>query len=370
MNKQQSFPTLKYIIPSILLAGLVLLAYMVLSEFIRSLTWAFILAYVTWPLYRCLRQRLNNHKLFSAALMTLLISTLMLLTVYGLANLLQKELTTAYQAIVVNISQQSYQLPEAVTRIPWAGSYLQDWLDRLRDDGTEVATELAGWMKQWLGEFAGFVGNIGRYIVRLAVILVTLFFCFRDGEEVMRQLHHGVVRFLGAHQHIYIQAAGDTTKAVVYGLVLAALGQGILAGMGYFVAGVKAPVLFGAVTALLALVPMGATLVWMPIGIALLVTDQLWTGVGLLLWGFFVVSTVDNVIRPIVISGASQVPFLVVMFGVLGGLNAFGLVGLFIGPVILAVLLAVWKAWLIQQPEWVIKQTIITDEQDANGAPR
>jgi Ca2+-transporting ATPase len=121
--------------------------------------------------------------------------------------------------------------------------------------------------------------------------------------------------------------------------------------LGYTIAGVKAPVLFGAITALLALIPMGATLVWFPIGIMLILTDQPWPGIGLLLWGFLVVSTVDNVIRPLVISGASRVPFLVVLFGVLGGLSAFGAVGLFLGPVILAVLLSVWQAWLKLQHE-------------------
>jgi Ca2+-transporting ATPase len=100
---------------------------------------------------------------------------------------------------------------------------------------------------------------------------------------------------------------------------------------------------------LLAMIPMGATLVWFPTGIILILKDQLWPGLGLLLWGFLAVSTIDNVIRPLVISGASQVPFLVVLFGVLGGLTAFGAVGLFLGPVILAVLLSVWQSWLKQQ---------------------
>jgi Ca2+-transporting ATPase len=131
--------------------------------------------------------------------------------------------------------------------------------------------------------------------------------------------------------------------------VLAATGQGLVAGIGYAVVGVKAPLLFGIITALLAMVPMGATLVWMPLAISLILTDQLWAGIGLMLWGILVISTVDNVIRPIVISGASRMPFLVILFGVLGGLSAFGVVGLFLGPVILSVLMAVWKAWLDQQ---------------------
>jgi Ca2+-transporting ATPase len=360
MNDFLDNTPIRHLIPGILLAGLLLLAYMVLSEFLLSLTWAFILAYVTWPLYRWLRHRLKNKSTLSAGLMTLMITTVIFLTIYWLANLLQEELKNAYQALLVSFSQGSYQLPEAINRIPWLGPYLQEWIDRLSSDWTGVAKDLAGWLRQWLGEFAYFLGNIGRYVVKLAVILVTLFFCFRDGEDAIKQSHQGIVRFLGKHQDVYLQAAGHTTKAVVYGLVLAALVQGMLAGIGYFVAGVRAPVLFGAVTALLALVPMGATLVWVPIGITLLLIDQIWAGIGLLLWGFLVVSTVDNVIRPLVISGAGRVPFLVVMFGVLGGLNAFGAVGLFLGPVILAVLLAVWQAWLEQQRE----QELLSNHND------
>jgi Ca2+-transporting ATPase len=199
--------------------------------------------------------------------------------------------------------------------------------------------------------------------MKLGVILVTVFFCFRDGDEAVRQLHQGLVRFLGKYQHVYLQAAGHTTRAVVYGLVLAALGQGMLAGLGYYVAGVKAPVLLGASTALLAMVPMGATLVWMPVSISLILTGQTWQGLGLLLWGFLAVSTVDNVIRPLVISGAGRIPFLVVLFGVLGGLTAFGVIGLFLGPVILAVLLSVWQAWLkLQQyePESTASPELVT----------
>ncbi len=351
MNDFLNNTPLRHFIPGILLASLLVLAYMVLSEFLLSLIWAFILAYVTWPFYQWMLHRLNDNSTVSAGLMTLLITAVIFLTVYWLANLLQDELKNAYQALFASFSKGSYKLPEAANRIPWLGQYLQDWIDRLSTDWVGTAEEFAGWLRQWLGQFADFLGNIGRNVVKLAVILVTLFFCFRDGEEAIKQLHQGVVRFLGKHQDVYLLAAGQTTKAVVYGLVLAALAQGCLAGIGYYSAGVKAPVLFGAVTALLALVPMGATLIWIPIGIALLLVNQIWAGIALLLWGFLVVSTVDNVIRPLVISGAGRVPFLVVMFGVLGGLNAFGAVGLFLGPVILAVLLSVWQAWLELQGE-------------------
>jgi Ca2+-transporting ATPase len=352
MNDFMSNTLIRKLIPGILLTGLLLLGFIVLREFLPTLTWALIIAYVVWPPYQYLRQKLKDNATLSAALMTAIIATVILLTVYWLVAMLQDELKTAYQTFVNGFNQETYRLPDFIKRIPWLGNTVQTWLDRLADDRAAVMGQFADWAQQWSGEFAKFLGGIGNYIMKLGVILVTVFFCFRDGDEAVQQLHQGLVRFLGKYQHVYLQAAGHTTRAVVYGLVLAALGQGILAGLGYYVAGVKAPVLFGAVTALLAMLPMGATLIWMPLGIMLMLTEQPFQGIGLLLWGFFVISTVDNVIRPLVISGTGRIPFLVVLFGVLGGLTAFGAIGLFLGPVILAVLLSVWQSWLkLQQQE-------------------
>ncbi|MDO9138798.1 MAG: AI-2E family transporter, partial [Methylobacter sp.] len=304
---------IRRLIPGILLTGLLLLGFMVLHEFLLTLVWALIIAYVAWPPYRYLRRQLNANATLSAALMTAMITIVAFLTLYWLAFMLQDELKTAYQTLSGGFDRDSFRLPDAVRRIPWLGNTAQLWLERLTDDRAAVLDQFANWARQWSGQFGKFLGGIGAYMMKLGVILVTVFFCFRDGEEMIKQLHHGLVQFLGKYQDVYLQAAGDTTRAVVYGLVLAALGQGILAGLGYAVAGVQAPVLFAVVTALLAMVPMGATLVWLPLGVMLLLTGQQWQGVGLLLWGFFAVSTVDNVIRPLVISGAGRIPFLVVL---------------------------------------------------------
>ena len=342
---------IRYVIPGTLLVGLLLLSFKVLNEFLLPLTWAVIIAYVMWPPYRRLRRQLKDQAGLSAAIMTAMITAAIALTVYWLAAMLQDEIKIAYQSLTGNFTQGSYQLPDSISRLPWLGQYLQELLDRFTNDRAELAAQLAEWIRQGLGNLAKFLGGIGRNVMKLCVILITVFFCFRDGTEIIKQLQQGLVRFLGKYQQVYLQAAGDTTRAVVYGLVLAALSQGIMAGIGYAVAGVKAPLLFGAMTALLALIPMGATLIWLPIGVMLILSNQLWPGIGLLLWGFLAVSTIDNVIRPLVISGAGRTPFLVVLFGVLGGLSAFGAVGLFLGPVILAVLLSVWQSWLKLQQE-------------------
>ena len=157
--------------------------------------------------------------------------------------------------------------------------------------------------------------------------------------------------FSGPRVHDYLDAIGATTQAVVYALILGAIAQGTVAGIGYFFAGVEAPVLMGAITVLVALIPFGAPLVWGSLALWMLVTGDLWHGIGLLLWGLLVVSWVDNLVRPMVISNATRMPFLLVVFGVLGGVLAFGLVGLFIGPVLLAVSLAIWREWLEEHQE-------------------
>jgi P-type Ca2+ transporter type 2C len=346
---------LKYAVLAVLLAALVWLSYVVLRGFLPIIVWALIIAYIMWPLYQRLKARLNQHATLSAAIMTGLISALLFLAVYWLVSLLQGEVKAVYQYLLTNFTHPPQRLPDSVSQIPWLGRYLQAYLDQLNADEAGVKAQLLDWAKQWLGELGRFLGGVGRNIMTLGFILVTLFFCFRDGQQAIAQLRQGLGYFLGKYQGIYLRAAGDTARAVVYGLVLAASGQGVMAGIGYSVAGVNAPVLLGAMTALLAMVPMGATVVWMPVGVGLLLAGQFWHGVGLLLWGVFAISTVDNVIRPLVISGAGRIPFLVVLFGVFGGLSAFGAVGLFLGPIILSVLLAVWRAWLKERKETVTK---------------
>jgi Ca2+-transporting ATPase len=185
--------------------------------------------------------------------------------------------------------------------------------------------------------------------MKFGFVLVTVFFCYRDGEFFVAQLRLGLTYFLGEAQQIYLQTIGDTTRAVLYGLVFAAMGQGVMAGIGYAMAGVKAPVLLGALTTVMGLIPMGANLVWLPICLMLIFTDQLWAGVGLLVWGVLVISRIDDVIRLLIISGANRIPFLIALFGIFGGLSAFGLVGVFIGPVVLRLLLVVWQVWAQQK---------------------
>lgn len=319
------------------------LVFLILREFILTLAWAFILAYVLWQPYQRCTTYLHARKGLSAALLTGLMTAIILFFAYGLLHLLQDEITRAYAFLLHTFNQPTFELPERVRNLPYVGGYLQNHINELMENRASLNEKLLEWAKYGLGETAHLLRSFGQNVIKLCFVLITVFFCFRDGEKWLTQLKLGGAYFLNDEQNIYLQTAGNTARAVVYGLVLAALGQGAVAAIGYEVAGVGTPVLLGALTALLALIPMGATLVWLPTSLMLLANEQWFAGLGLLAWGLLAISTVDNIIRPLVICGTSEVPFLVVLFGIFGGLTAFGAIGLFLGPIILTVLLAVWQ---------------------------
>lgn len=330
----------------LLLGGLFVLSYLTLRWFVVPVVWALILAYVTWPMYARLRSAMRGAAMTSALLMTLLLTAAFVLPLLWLIGLLQSEFVLAYQAVSAYLNDGTHRLPRFILDIPWVGERLQQMIDQIAIDPTVLRTEGLRLAQNWFGEVANLVGGVGRNAAKMGLAVITVLFVYRDGDNLLRQVRRVMQRFVGERAHGYLDAIGATTKAVLYGLVLTALAQGTLAGLGYWAAGLDAPVLLGAFTALIALIPFGTPFVWGSLGVWLLIQGHTLEGVGLLLWGTLVVSWVDNLIRPLVISSASQIPFLLVMFGVLGGLAAFGLVGMFIGPVIVAVLLAVWREWL------------------------
>ncbi|MBE0614229.1 MAG: AI-2E family transporter [Burkholderiales bacterium] len=346
MPEQDASAITRRVILTLLLGVLFVLGYLVLSWFIAPAVWAAILAYVTWPAYKRLRHLMRGYAMSSALVMTLLLTTAFVLPLLWLIILMQREFVIAYQAASAYMADGPHRLPDFVAGLPWIGERLQDFLNQITTDPVALREQLTSWARQWQGQLGDLIGGVGRNAVKLGFALLTVLFVYRDGESLLDQVQRVLRRFLGGRVDGYVVAIGHTTTAVLYGLVLTALAQGLLAGVGYWFAGVRAPVLFGAFTALIALMPFGTPFVWGSLGAWLLFSGNTLEGIGLLLWGTLVVSSVDNLIRPLVISSATQIPFLLVMFGVIGGLAAFGLIGMFIGPVIVAVLLAVWREWL------------------------
>ena len=329
-----------------LLGALALLCAAILRPFLGPLAWAAVLTYVTWPGYRLVRRFCRDRATLAAALMTLFVALSLIAPFLWVALLLQDQVADVYQAMLSFGTASGGALPAFLGKIPWLGEALQRAFDRYAADPLLIRQLLIDWAQQSRAELLGVIGDVGRNLAKVLGTLITLFFLYRHGDELVKQASRIVCRFFGDRLSRYFHAAGAMTRAVVYGLLATALVQGAAAGLGYWAAGIHAPILLAMLTALIALIPFGTPLVWGSIGVWLLLNGRVGAGLGLLLWGALVVSSVDNLIRPLVISGATRVPFLLVIFGVLGGVAAFGLVGLFVGPVALAVATAVWREWL------------------------
>lgn len=328
------------------LAGLLFLGYQVLHVFIVPVAWAVILTYVSWPLNQRMRALLGRHVNTSALLMTLLLAGAFAVPVVWVVAMLRAEVASVYPAVVGYLGRGPGALPPYIAKIPWLGSEIEHLLRLAVDDPTALRAHVLDLVKPWADQTLGVLEDLGRTVFKFLFALLTAFFLYRDGEPLQKQWRQLFLGLLGPRALGYLQAIAGTTRAVLYGLIVTALIQGAVAGVGYWGAGVEAPVLLGVVTVIAALVPFGAPVVWGLISIWLIAVGHVVAGIGLALWGTVVVSQIDNLFRPLMISNATRIPFLLVLFGVLGGLSAFGLIGLFVGPIVIAVLLAVWHEWM------------------------
>ena len=333
-----------------LILGIVLLTFTVLQPFIVPLIWGAILAYVSWPLHLRMLRLVRGRVFVASVLTTILVTLAIVVPLVWLLLLLRVEAVSAYAEVQAFLASKP-TLPPALHDLPWIGQSLQDWLERLSADPKAMSQQLVLAMEQSSLEVSRLIGGVGRNVAKLFFAVLSMFFLLRDGQRLFGEARAILVGILGPRVRDYLDAIGATTQAVVYALILGALAQGAVAGIGYWIFAVKAPVLMGALTVLIALIPFGAPVVWGCLSAWLLLTGNIWHGVGLFLWGLLIVSWVDNVVRPLVISNATRMPFLLVVFGVLGGVLSFGLVGLFIGPVLLAVSLAIWREWLEEHHE-------------------
>jgi len=334
-----------------LILGILLLTFSVLRPFIVPLIWGAILTYVSWPLHQRVVRWVGGRVVLGALTTTVLVTLAIVVPLVWLILMAQVEAVGAYAHVQAFLASNP-TLPQVLRDLPWLGPVMDEGLRHLAADPTSIRQQFMLLMQESSVEVTRLIGGVGRNVAKLFFAVFSMFFLLRDGSRLLAEAGAILEGILGPRVRDYIDAVGSTTRAVVYALMLGALAQGFVAGIGYWIFGIDAPVLLGAVTALAALVPFGAPVIWGGLSIWLLVTDHVWPGAGLLLWGLLLVSWVDNVVRPLVISNATRMPFLLVVFGVLGGVLAFGLVGLFIGPVLLAVSLAIWREWLEQhQPK-------------------
>lgn len=331
--------------PFLALLGLGLLVSLILAPFLVPLAWAGVLAYASWPLAAWLRRRCGGRETLAACLATALATLTLCAPLLWLLWMGQQELGRIYPTALAFL-QAPPELPDFLREAPWLGEWLEEQRALLLSDPQGMAQSIQPWLAAQAGFAAELAGGLGRNLIKLSLTLMIVFFFYLHGPRIVAELRHVLVRFIGPRADGYLAAAGGTTRAVVYGILLTALVQGLAAGLGYWVAGLGSPVSMGALTALVALIPFATPLAWGAAGAWLLLQGETASAIGVWIWGAAVVSQLDNFLRPVFISSAGTIPFLLVLFGVLGGTYAFGLVGLFTGPIVLAIAWAVWREWV------------------------
>lgn len=327
------------------LALLLLGCAAVLRPFLIALLWAVILVSVTWPAFMLLERSVGSRRTLAALLMTCLVALVVIapfaIVIFGLAD----NASQLVDAVTQQLERGLPHPPAWLSGIPLVGERIANyWLILINDTG-RLATELKGLLPAAQATLLAAGKTVGAGLMELVLSVFIAFFLYRDGEAVDRRVNAVVARIAGDRSRRLMSVARNTVSGVVYGILGTALAQGVLAGIGFAIAGVPGALLLGLATFFLSPVPIGAPLIWG--GAAFWLYQQGDTGwaIFIVLWGALVVSMVDNIIKPMIISRGSSLPFLLVLLGVLGGAVAFGLIGVFLGPVLLAVSYRLLNEW-------------------------
>ncbi len=365
MNTVQRYaPALQKVLLFGLIFILFYLSFQVLKYFIVPVLWAAIIAYITWPLYHSVQKLCGPRPTLSATIMISMVVLVVGIPVTFAIFMLQHEGRNLFYELQRQVFSGHLDVPQFIRDLPIIGKEVTRTLKEINTDPNSIVQNVSGWFQSHLNYGRLVLSEISKNIFKLCFAVMSLFFFYRDGQTILNQVSKALEMVIGPRIHHYLDTISETTRAVVYGVGLTAIAQALLAGLSYFVAGVPNPMVLTIVTFIFALIPFGPPVAYSAVSLWLFSQGQTIEAIGVMVWGVCVVSTADNVIRPLVISGATQIPFLLIMFGVLGGLASFGMVGLFVGPVILAVLLAIWREWLheqVNEPLMMPKATLAYD---------
>jgi predicted PurR-regulated permease PerM len=327
---------------------------LVLRPFFPSLLWATILVFSTWPLHQRLKALLGGRNLPASLLMTLVLAAALIVPMALLANALADTAEDAFLQLRLRFGADAAvgiaTLPGWIARLPLVGGLLADvWRGLVTNTGDLLATLLPYVAPLRDAAIRGGLG-LGRGILELAVSVLVAFFLYRDGAYAADLLHRSVGSVVGERAKHLIEVAGGTIRSVVYGVIGTAMIQALLALIGFAVLGVPQPFLLATCVFILGLFPVaGSSLVWIPVVIWQLMTGQLVAGIVMAVYGVLIIGGIDNFLKPYLISRGSRMPFLLVFFGVIGGVMTFGILGIFLGPMLLALGLALTREWLEMQ---------------------
>ena len=325
----------------ILVAG----CFLVLRPFLTATLLAAVLCITTWPLYLGLLRKFKGRKSLAALIMTLSLVIIIILPLALIAYNLADNVTALYNGIRSAIESGPPAPPDWLKDIPVVGVRLDTYWHLISTSREEMDALILFSLEPTKNFLLAGGILLGQGVIEMSLAAFVSFFLYRDGEALVRIINAAMDSLVGLNTSNVLDTIKNTVRGVMFGLLGTALAQGFVAALGFAIAGVPGALMLGAATSLLSLIPVGPPLIWGGAAIWLFNQGSAGWGVFMLLWGVLLISTVDNVVKPLLISRGSNLPFLLVLFGVMGGVLAFGFIGIFIGPTLLAVAYSLVQEW-------------------------
>ena len=327
--------------------GLIALSLWIIKPFITVILAGSVIAFVFYPVFRWMHKRINNRTL-TALLLSLLIVILFSVPLFLIINSIYEDTATL---LIVSKQRLATSLFDAACKEDTIGCTLNNYFSTIVGD-PKVKEALYASVAKFTFSFASsvpeFVASIPRLVINVFILVFIMFYFFKDGDTIQEEIKK-LLPFDDKFNQKLVVRTKTILHATVYGAIVVAVIQGILATIGYLIfQSVTSPFLWGALTAIAALLPIiGTALVWLPIGVLQVVNGALlespstiWKGVGLIVYGTMVISMIDNIIKPNIIGSKSDLHPVLVLLGVLGGLTVIGFIGIVVGPLVLAILMS------------------------------
>ena len=340
-----------HLVARILLILLLAIAGYFFRGFLVPVLAALIIGFASWPLYqRWFKICGNKNTLAASTALAFIVLVLIVPIGFALSYSIKEARNVFVWLIAAN--KGGMGVPDWIQALPFVGDKLAGyWIDYLSEPRA-----LSALIETFSGEHLGNIyrvvlsasGDLFQSSLALLFLLITLLFVYRDGTRIVGQLDLIGNRILPDRWHRFSRVVPNTISSTVTGMGLIAIGEGFVLGVAYWIAGVPSHVLLGVVTGFMAMVPGGAPLCFTLASLFLVGSGHVVAGIGLFAWGTIELFIVDKTIRPKLVGGPVKLPFLPTFFGLIGGLKTLGVVGLFIGPVLMALLVAIWREWVLE----------------------
>ncbi len=354
--------------PLIALAVICLLSltiFAIIKPFLAATLWAGILVLSTWKPYLKLVQLYKGRRALAALTMMLAFGGFFLLPVIFAASDFVSVATEWGIQVKESFSNGWPKIPDWLASVPLVGSSIEQFWLKLGARDTETLDTIRSYITPASQILLMLVTEIGSGMMLLAMSLFIAFFIYLDGEDLLAWIHGFMERVAGERSTELLAVSLSSTKGVVYGFMGTAVVQAILSWFAYFIAGVPNATSLGFASFILALLPGGPVLLGLPAAAWLYHQGEVAWAIFMVLWMLLVVSSADNIIKPLLIGKGSRLPFILILFGVLGGALAFGMLGVFIGPVLLTVFYELARSWIFypktMPPEAVVDQAETTE---------